>query len=317
MYALHHTKGKTDTKAFEFCYHCNYWSHGVMPIFRQLRNTCRHVDSWTSRPPPLVRANRFMFFFAWISAAVTNVSACCNESAKERKKNKFCFWPLPFVHTWFCHHRCRDCAAKNPHYDFVRSQTKLCWTPSLPYLTDLCLETNCELMIWSLSWWKVASVATHPLAPVVTNAHCAIQLHWLDPGETRACSPLVPTAVLSPFPPLSWWRKCVAYATSISVCHPLYGWRLFISTLFGWRWFISTLIRWRMFISTILGWRMFISILRGWHMFISTLFGWRICFAYATLVAPRVNGHVGIMATASSLFRFIWRWHRLMFLTRR
>ena len=28
------------------------------------------------------------FFFAWISAAVTNVSACCNESTKERKKNR-------------------------------------------------------------------------------------------------------------------------------------------------------------------------------------------------------------------------------------
>ena len=47
---------------------------------------------------------------------------------------------------------------------------------------------------------------------------------------------LVPTTVLSPFPSLSWWRKCVAYATSILVIHPsLYGWRLFISTLSRWR----------------------------------------------------------------------------------
>ena len=132
---------------------------------------------------------------------------------------------------------------------------------------------------------------------------------------------LVPTTVLSPFPPLSGWRKCVAYATSISVIHPsLYGWRLFISTLSGWRWFISTLSGWRWFISTLSGWRWFISTLsgwrwfistlsgwrwfistlQGWRMFISTLLGWRICLAYATPGSPQ--GYTGIsvyMAMAS------------------
>ena len=122
---------------------------------------------------------------------------------------------------------------------------------------------------------------------------------------------LVPTTVLSPFPPLSGWRKCVAYATSISVIHPsLYGWRLFISTLSGWRWFISTLSGWRWFISTLSGWRWFISTLsgwrwfistlQGWRMFISTLLGWRICLAYATPGSSQ--GYTGIsvyMAMAS------------------
>ena len=51
--------------------------------------------------------------------------------------------------------------------------------PLPPILNRLCLETNYELMIWSLNWWKVASVTTHPLAPVMMNAHCAIQLHWV------------------------------------------------------------------------------------------------------------------------------------------
>ena len=117
---------------------------------------------------------------------------------------------------------------------------------------------------------------------------------------------LVPTTVLSPFPPLSGWRICVAYATSISVIHPsLYGWRLFISTLSGWRWFISTLSGWRCFISTLSGWRWVISTLQGWRMFISTLLGWRICLAYATPGSSQ--GYTGI-----SVYR---RWHRPMSLT--
>ena len=133
------------------------------------------------------------------------------------------------------------------------------------------------------------------------NAHCSIQLHWVLGKHEHAARLLVPTTVLSPFPPLSGWRKCVAYATSISVIHPsLYGWRLFISTLSGWRWFISTLSGWRWFISTISGWRWFISTLQGWRMFISTLLGWRICLAYATPGSSQ--GYTGIsvyMAMAS------------------
>ena len=125
------------------------------------------------------------------------------------------------------------------------------------------------------------------------NAHCSIQLHWVLGKHEHAARLLVPTTVLSPFPPLSGWRKCVAYATSISVIHPsLYGWRLFISTLSGWRWFISTLSGWRWFISTLSGWRWFISTLQGWRMFISTLLGWRICLAYATPGSSQ--GYTGI-----------------------
>ena len=123
------------------------------------------------------------------------------------------------------------------------------------------------------------------------NAHCSIQLHWVLGKHEHAARLLVPTTVLSPFPPLSGWRKCVAYATSISVIHPsLHGWRLFISTLSRWRWFISSLS----------GWRWFISTLQGWRTFISTLLGWRICLAYATPGSSQ--GYTGIsvyMAMAS------------------
>ena len=133
------------------------------------------------------------------------------------------------------------------------------------------------------------------------NAHCSIQLHWVLGKHENAARLLVPTTVLSPFPPLSGWRKCVAYATSISVIHPsLCGWRLFISTLSGWRWFISTLSGWRWFISTLSGRRWFISTLQGWCIFISTLLGWRICLAYATPGSSQ--GYTGIsvyMAMAS------------------
>ena len=144
MYASYYTnyKGKTDTEAFEFCYH---WSHGVMSIFRQLRNTCRHVDLWTSQPPPWVRAKRYMpgtvFLLESPRQLLMRVHAATSQQKKQRKTSLF----LPFVHTWFCHQR------RNSLLRFCPYPNEIVLNPLPPILNRLRLETSYELMIWSLS----------------------------------------------------------------------------------------------------------------------------------------------------------------------
>ena len=106
---------------------------------------------------------------------------------------------------------------------------------------------------------------------------------------------LVPTTVLSPFPP-SRVTQMRAYATSISIIHPLsMGDACLCPPSLGDAGLISTLL--------------------GWRMFISTLLGWRICLAYATLGSPQ--GYTGMLVLwrRRRLYRFIWRWHRHMSLT--
>ena len=105
---------------------------------------------------------------------------------------------------------------------------------------------------------------------------------------------LVPTTVLSPFPPLSGWRKSTPLSMGDACLFPS---SLGYACLF----------------SPSLDDASYIHPPRVTH-FISTLLWWRIYFAYATSGSPQ--GIRACMATASPLFsRFIWRWHRLMSLT--
>ena len=131
-----------------------------MPIFRQVRNTCRHVDSWTSQPPPWVRANRICLVglrvFAWITAAVTNVSACCNESTKEKNKNKF----VSGLYHLFTRDSATNAmiALRKILITIFSVSKRNCPQPLPPILNRLRLETNYELMIWSLKYPSLFTV---------------------------------------------------------------------------------------------------------------------------------------------------------------
>ena len=102
-----------------------------------------------SRPPTKVGTNGYdwySFVLGWSSAKVTNVSASWH---LENKLWQVCFWPLPFVHAVVL--------PPGPRLWSVESLLRFCPFPNemglnpLPLtLNRLRLETNYELMMWSL-----------------------------------------------------------------------------------------------------------------------------------------------------------------------
>ena len=85
-------------------------------------------------------------FSAWSSAKVTNVRASWHP---EDKLWRACFWPLLFVHAEVLPPRPRFWSDE-PLLRFCPFPNEMVLNPLPPILNRLRLETNYELMIWSL-----------------------------------------------------------------------------------------------------------------------------------------------------------------------
>ena len=121
-----------------------------------------HLDSWptyqsaSSRCQSQLEYDWHSFVIEVLQQLLINRKMWVPQRHQKRKKNEASLF-LAFAVCSRCSYGtgCRDCETINLYNDFVRFQTK--WPqPLSPILNRLCLETNYEIMIWSLNYlyWK-------------------------------------------------------------------------------------------------------------------------------------------------------------------
>ena len=152
MYALYHTKGKTDIRVLLALVS---WRDADL---RTTQNTCtsqcRFADQSTSslgryQSKPVLVFAWCWFFFAWISMTVTSMSATTSQQKKKEIATLFLVFSLVHAPFWHWH---RDWAAKYPLVRFFPFSNDILLNPLPPILNRLRLETNYEFMIWSISY---------------------------------------------------------------------------------------------------------------------------------------------------------------------
>ena len=150
-----------------------------------------HVDSWTSWPPPWLGANECAWYNLCMklhdsSTAKYDVSATMT-STKERKKKTCLFLAFAVCSRVYCDSATVAAVARRKFfndYDFVRFQTKLATTPSLPIMFGNELRTYDRIP----KWWQIEERTQSGLVPasVVNLAFDDLQLHlYENPGLTN------------------------------------------------------------------------------------------------------------------------------------